>query len=191
MIARSILHKLSFRCFSRNKPKNFSLVATHDNKKIEPQSNQNEGSDVQSFQDMDVSQLQSYIDEVNNPAKSKELNFELIKKLETKSAKGYLQKTGVFTKSELKELTQNKYLEVNKRRIDLEANMDPTSKIEIKVRNPEKFILPDSMKLFLFFKPKDMVCSKVDLQKQNRPTIFSYIKQIHGITEELYCIVIS
>lgn len=141
------------------------------------------------FDSMDIDQLQEYIDKAENTKKSKDVDLELLKKLESKSAKHYLQKVGVFTKGELKELAENKYIEINKKKADLESTIDLTTKIELRIKNPEKFIFPADMKLFLFFKPSDMISSKKDTKNLNRPTIFDYIKSRHNIKDELFCIV--
>lgn len=141
------------------------------------------------FDEMDVQELQAFIDSSEKVQKNKDIDYEMLQKLEKRSAKSYLQKTGVFSAGELKELAENKYIEVDKKKANLNTPVNPVSKIDLNVKNPEKFILPPNMKLFLFFKPKGLICSKVDSMKLKRPTIFDYIKRVHNISDELYCVV--
>lgn len=182
------LIKQIFKSFARNKeetnlmmPKNIQ----HNNniKKVRQNAN------IASFDNMDVDELQNYINEVDKRKQTKELDTDLLKKLESKSAKHHLQKTGIFTKSELKELSGNKYIQIKNNKVDLDTKISPLTKIDLKIKNPEKFILPNDIKLFLFFKPKGMICTKKDDKNMKRTTIFDYIKYQHKINSELYCIV--
>lgn len=169
--------------------RNTSSVGYSKNNKLIPQTQKPEITKT-GFERMDVSELQAYIDKSEDAKRSKELDMEILRKIESKSAKHYLQKTGIFSKGELKELAYNKYIEVNKKHVDIETSpVNPAALIDLKVRNPEKFILPSDMKLFLFFKPKDFVCTRVDPKNLNRPSIFDFIRGRHKISEELHCVV--
>jgi 23S rRNA pseudouridine2605 synthase len=64
---------------------------------------------------------------------------------------------------------------VNNKKIDSNVAVSDTSKIKIYTKDGAKVPLKEETKLWMFYKPRGLVCSVTD--QENRPTIFQYLRE--------------
>lgn len=60
--------------------------------------------------------------------------------------------------------------------------------VDVKQSKNFPYPIPESFKLFLFNKPRGLICDWVDPKNLNRPTIFQYIKKVLKDDTTYYCI---
>ena len=115
---------------------------------------------------------------------------EIFNKIEKQRPEKFLKKTKLFEKSELKELLEDRHLKINKLNQKDISEMGFDSKLELKMKNPTQYPIPQNYKLYLFHKPSELICDTLDPKKRDRMTIFQFIELKYNIKEPLYCCVI-
>ena len=62
---------------------------------------------------------------------------------------------------------------VNNKKVDSNVAVSDSSKIKIYTKDGGKVPMKEETKLWMFYKPKGLICTTVD--RENRPNIFQYL----------------
>lgn len=90
---------------------------------------------------------------------------------------------------EIKELQNMNALYSEGRRIHHLEEINPLKDVTIKLPKGVEYPISETVKLFIFYKPKFLICEKEDKRKVNPwPTIFDYIQSEHKDKESYFLI---
>ncbi len=92
----------------------------------------------------------------------------------------------MFKPAELRELIERKKLLVNNDKISQVGRIKEIPKLAL-TKKVIAYPIPQHYKVYIFHKPKGLICDSKDPTKLQRTTIFNYIKQVHKIKQKLYC----
>lgn len=93
----------------------------------------------------------------------------------------YLTKTNLFSIKEVKNLLENDSIIVNNSSKNLPTQELPFSEIKLRNDFETKEILVSNKKVYLFYKPKGLICLEKDKTTKNRKTIFWYLENYHNL----------
>lgn len=115
---------------------------------------------------------------------------ENIPEIKTERLSKYLSRAGVCSRREAERLISKGMIFVNKKKVD--SNIAVTDKCDIKIfsKDGSKVPLKESSRLWMFYKPRGLVCSLFD--KENRPTVYQYLKEKEKLNmDHIICVVNS
>ena len=96
-----------------------------------------------------------------------------------------LSRLGVCSRRQAEKLIATGVVKVNGRTVLSNVPVTENDKISIFTKHGEKLPVKEDTKIWIFFKPKNLICSHSD--PQGRPTIFDYLRA-HGFDESKHII---
>ena len=87
----------------------------------------------------------------------------------------YLSRSGICSRREAERLIKHGMVFVDKKKINSNIAVNESSDIKIFTKNGEKAPLKEESKLWIFYKPRGLICTLSDPQK--RMTIYEYLKE--------------
>lgn len=117
-----------------------------------------------------------------------QLKSENSPEIKTERLSKYLSRAGICSRREAERLISKGLIYVNKKKVD--SNIAVTDKCDIKIFSKNETMVPlkETSRLWMFYKPRGLVCSLID--KENRPTVYQYLKEKEKLNiEHIICVV--
>lgn len=110
--------------------------------------------------------------------------------LSTTHPQKYFVKTKLFSNREAKELLENNSIVGKNPYDDLPAQSLPQTPLRLRNDQETKEILAQRHRLYLFYKPRGLICTPTDPTGRNRNSVFWYIENYHNFKEKVYICVV-
>lgn len=112
---------------------------------------------------------------VQEPEKEKKNLVPQKEPEKTERLSKYLSRAGICSRREAERLIQRGMVFVDKKRVDSNVAVTDKSNIKIFTKNGSTIPLKENSRLWMFYKPRGLVCSVND--PDGRPSVYDYLKQ--------------